>query len=204
MLAATKMMLTRAAPAAVAFDAAAGTAQANAISWNHTIGAADIIMIGLLVSNSTLSGVTVGGAAATQIGTPLNIGGTVWIHIYYKLNPTTGVQTVTASGAGFYNNGGSVTYKNVSSVGSAQTNTGSGTTPAQSVSSAAGQMVFQVFGSAGSAAMSAYNQTQRYNNFTNFVGYPIVVGDAPGSGTVNFSATAPSAAWGAVAVPLSP
>lgn len=192
---------------AVTFDAAgAGYFSGGASgSWAHTIAAgANCCMVGLSC-NATTPTVKVGTTSMTQIGATQSVDASGKYQIFALLNPPTGAQTINVTNAANFTNGDSVSYNNVLSIGSLQNSTGSGTAASQAASSAVGRMVFQMFGSTANGATSAYNQTQRYFHQDPGTNYPVTVGDAPGAGTVNFTATLPvSGTWIGMAVDLTP
>lgn len=194
--------------APVIFDAVgAGAASGSSgFSWSHTIGtSARAVLVGVSSQSGNALTVKVGSTSMTQLGSFFSFGPTVYMSLWELLNPPTGAQTIAVSGAGAANAGNSVSYNNVSGFGTVATNSGSGTTASQSITSATGQMVFQMFAYGGSAGQtfSAYNQTSRWVQAgVSSVTYPAMIGDAPGAATVNFSATISSGSWGAIAVPL--
>lgn len=141
------------------------------------------------------------------------------IGLYTLLNPPTGSMNVYVStGPGGYvqrASAGAVTYKNVTSFGTAQWTNGASSSASHTVTSGSGgQLIFQAFtctsssATAQSASISSYNQTSRatQTGVANDV-MPWVLGDALGSSSVSFTATAPSSGlgnWGSVAIPLIP
>lgn len=153
--------------------------------------------------------VTVGGVSVPQLGIvdyATGGGGDGYAIVFGLLNPPQGTQTVVATAPNSsYNTGDSISYKNVSSLGTVATTSGSTTSAAQSVSSGVNQMVAQAFTNYNPGSFSSYNQTQRYSGGGGTgAGGPLLLGDAFGASTVNFSATAPTSGFGGIALPLKP
>lgn len=193
----------------VGFDATGpGKAwSSGSTTWSHTIGAgATAILVGIHSSTATVTSVTVGGSAATRVGSALYLGNNgadaLHLHVFALLNPPTGAQTVAVT-AGGYCNGNSTSFTSVSTIGSLATNTGSGTVLTQSVSTATRNRIFHVFGAQAAGVFTSYSGTQRYNNYTAGVAYSVLVGDIAG-GSVTLTATGGgSGFWGSAAVVLS-
>lgn len=179
------------------------SAASGNISWSHTIGAgAKAILVGLTGAGASPTA-KVGATSMTSLATILVATG-IRISVFGLLNPPTGAQTITITSPGNTSGANSVSYSNVVGFGTGVTASGTGTSASQTVSSAPGQMVFQMFGSDAPSLgeqFTAYNRTQRWNDEVNE--FPVVIGDAVGAASINFTATATGAAhWAGIAVPL--
>lgn len=189
----------------VLYDAtgAGQSAASGNLSWSHTIGTgATAVLVGLTGAGTSPTA-KVGATSMTSLATIVVATG-IRIRVFGLLNPPTGTQTITVTTPGNTSGANSVSYNNVTSFGTGVTASGTGTSASQTVSSGARQMVFQMFGSDGAVLgdnFTLYNKTQRWNDDVNE--FPIVIGDAAGAASVNFTATAPGAAnWAGIAVPL--
>lgn len=192
----------------IAFDATgAGAIGSASFSWTHVITGNAILGVAQTQGASAVT-MKVGTTSMTLIKTQVvysTFG--VSMYVFELLNPPTGTQTITVTATGgTISNGNTVSYKNVGSFGTPVTATGTASPFSQTVTSATGQMIFQSFGAAQGAASAAYNQTQRYNQWTNGSSYPLIIGDAAGASSVTFTATNSAAArgWAGVAIPLIP
>lgn len=207
--------------AAPAFDAAgaggsnSATAGMVTATWTHTATAGATVLVDVAYNASPVSMITgltrtasYGGVAMTSLGAKgfSGAGNSPYTETFALANVPGGPQTVsissgTSSSIARRIIGMSTSYTNVASIGTAQiTNATSGTAASHVVTSAAGQLVHQVFGAV--PAITAYNQTSRFNGTLSGAS-TIQVGDAAGAATVTFSATlGSSAAWASIAVPL--
>lgn len=169
-------------------------------SWSHSLASSATGILIEFVTATTVSSVKVGTATATLLGSKL-ISGATTAYVYELLAPPTGAQTITVtlSTAGFLA-GNSDSYIGVASFGTAATSSGSAGTASVSVASAVGQRAVAAIFTIGTA-LSAFNQTSRWNNGNATLGYYGVFGDAAGASTVSFSATA-SGAWAAIGVSM--
>lgn len=135
------------------------------------------------------------------------------VQLFYLLNPPTGAQTVTASVTGMGTESGARTlalatasYSGVAGVGSGTT--ASGASAALPVTSPTAPLFFNAFGctvASGNQSFSGYNQTSRANIASvASTNQPLLIGDAAGSGLVDFTATAPAASeeWAGLGVGL--
>lgn len=186
----------------------------TAFTWAHNaIGNAATVGVNSQGNGPQTHAVTYNGVAMTLLGNIQYVAtGTshyAMVSLWGMLNPPTGSKTVSAtvsqsSNLGISGVGNSMSYKNVASFGTAVTNNGSGTAlSVSSVASQLGGMVAAALASRSTETISAFNQTSRYN-LTGSV-ENILLGDAPGAASVNFTATiSASDTWGAVAVPLIP
>jgi hypothetical protein len=189
---------------AVTFDAAGAGYNAGGASgsWAHTISG-NAVLVGVACSANPPT-VKVGTTSMTSLGTPINLGGSFNYFIFGLLNPPTGAQTIAVTNGSLFTNGDSVSYSGVGSIGTYATTSGSGTTISQTVSSASGQMVFHVCGKNLDGTFGAYNQTQRYSGGTPGNSPPLLMGDAPGAGSVSFTVTISSTSWMSLAALLIP
>lgn len=169
---------------------------------------------------------TVDASAATfavefggQAMTPVTDGQAFWnantgmVQLFYLLNPPAGPQTVTATVTGMGTESGARTlalatssYSGVAGVGSGAT--ASGASAALAVTSPSAPLFVNAFGctvAAGGDSFASYNQTSRANiaSVAN-TNQPLLLGDAAGSGLVDFTATAPAASeeWAGLGVGL--
>jgi hypothetical protein len=138
------------------------------------------------------------------------VNGTFVYHEFFGLlGPPTGVQTISLSvnrqGAGNVAIAGcSVSYTSVAGFGSVTSVSGTeaGTALAQTVSSAADEMVVQMFSTA-TGTVTGYNQIVRFDGSANGIG--LVIGDAPGAPLVPFTASrATGVDYAGLAVRLTP
>jgi hypothetical protein len=210
-------------PAAVtaqpSFDAvgAGKTGTATTLTWSHTItGNAVIVGGNILEHTSTSPTLTakVGSTSMTSIAklSPILSTATGWyftVFAFQLLNPPTGAQTMTLTLTGTSPDTAvnSVSYSNVSSVGTPtqDSHTTATTSASTTVSSASNQTVVYVYGNGTTGTLSAFNQTQRYYQpYVASTCNPALIGDAPGAASVTFSLTqSASGNYGAIGVPLS-
>jgi hypothetical protein len=191
-------------------------------SWLHTpSGTPGAVVVGLRwAHNGPLLGaakptrtVTYGGTTMTSLGviglndaTLTAINGT-YHELFGLLNPLTGAQTVAVSVSRPNANsidieGCSVSYAGVSAFAPVPSvfGTEAGTLLSQTVSSAAHEMVVQMF-TTSSGPITGYNKTLRFDGGPNGP----VIGDAQGAASVQFTASrANSVDYAGVAVRLTP
>lgn len=194
----------------VVFDAVGAGSAANSTSWSwsHTItGNAALVFLETFTSStpSTVSA-KVGTTNMTLLASLVNYYtsfGYSSVYAFGLLNPPTGTQTMSASCSLASSTAvNSVSYKNVTGFAPPVTNSGTGTTLALAVPSLSYQMVPMVFSDFNST-LSGYNQTSRSSQtFVSGTNLSVIIGDAQGASSLSFSATGPSAGWGAIAVPL--
>lgn len=182
-----------------------------------------IAFVNTTVKNGTQSAnvsVTYGGTTMTAVpGGSINYradnGHYEDVFAFYLFNPPSGAKTVTYSFGldstldQLFATCNTVSYKGVSSLGTpaSSSNPSSASASLSSVTCPANGMVTAMVGTAlaTGAAISAFNQTQRFNQGTAGQGTYALIGDAGGASTESFTATLNSAThWGALAVPLSP
>jgi pectate lyase len=113
------------AVAAVAFDAAASQSATNAasVTWSHTVGAANILVVGLATEDTSttslnVTAVTYNGVALTAVAGSTATAGTSTLdrtQLFYLLNPPAGLHTVAVTFGGAVNNvaAGSVSLSGV-------------------------------------------------------------------------------------------
>lgn len=207
----------------VVYDATgAGTTTAvTTISWAHSIGGNAVLAAVMIQASGlpTAPTATVGSTAMTPLLFTTYAGPTFGYYetvaVFALLKGPTGSQTISVTSSNWGTDvrvaANSVSYKNVTTIGTAVTASGAGGNPSVAVSSAARNMVANVLsntdlGHSADATLTAYNQTQRYNqNVTGLTTNPLLMGDAAGAPTVTFTATGPSdCPWYAVGVPLTP
>lgn len=192
---------------------ATGASGTISASWSHTCtGNAVVVAVrAQRFTGAPTLGATYGGVPMTLLGSVAYAGANNVVALFGLLNPPSGSQTVvaTATAAGASNlAASSVSYSGVSSFGTPVTNTGSGTSLSQTVSSGANRMVaqaFSAFASSGAGALdiSAYNRMQRAE--VPVSNLDMLQGDAPGAASVAFTATADrSSAWAGIGVDLIP
>jgi hypothetical protein len=199
--------------APVQYDNSAGNSQQNNSSGGSfpiTVNGNCILFWGWIGSNNyawTAWNNSIGGVTIPLLKTMA--WGTGTLGLFGLMNPAQGAQSIstpfpagTAGGIGIAF--AAETYRNVSSIGTAVTNSGTGTAATHTVTSgAAYQMIAQAFACDGSSSLSAYNQSARYHG-TAQPASSIQQGDAPGAASVAFSATlSASAGWASIAVPLN-
>jgi hypothetical protein len=207
----------------VTFDAVSGghtdSGFGNAsATWSHTAsGNSQAVVVGLRWSqtgglgNATRT-VTYGGTTMQSLGVvglageATNAVAAVFVEFFGVRNPASGAQTISvtvARGASSVSlEACSISYAQVSGFGPPTTpvsGTEAGTSMTQPVSSAANEMVVQMFGTA-SGAITGYSQTPRFTSANG-----LLVGDAPGAATISFTASRASGAdYAGVAVRLTP
>ena len=211
-----------ATPTSVTFDAA-GTGHTDSgfgsasVTWSHTAtGNAGAVVVGVRWSQTGGLGdptrtVTYGAGAMQSLGVrglngePLNAIAAVFVEFFGLRNPPTTPQTVSVSvdrgGSSLNLEACSVSYANVSNFVAAPpvSGTEAGTAMTQPVTSAANEMVAQMFGTA-SGTITGYSQTTRYNSPNS-----LLIGDAPGAAAISFTATRASGVdYAGVAVRLTP
>lgn len=175
------------------------TASSTTFSWSHTLSSSATGILIEFVANGAVSSVKVGGVTATLLGSKV-IASSITAYVYGLLSPPTGTQTVLVTLTTSTSlNGNSDSYIGVSSFGTAATNSGAGTTASVVVSSASGQTAVAAMFDDSGGALSAFNQTSRWNTGSSF--YAGVFGDAAGASTITFQATSPGP-WAAIGVSL--
>lgn len=168
---------------------------------------ADIILNSGAGSASTISSVTYGGSNMTLL-TSVNLNNNAnngTLFRYGIANVAGGSQTFAASFSSSWYQIVCTSYLNVGSVGSSTTTFGSGASLSQSsVTVSGGKMAAQVFGQGGGGTTlsSLSGGTNRYNNYSSFVGGTVNTATA----TTAFSGTASgqsSDVWAGIATILN-
>lgn len=199
-----------------AVGAGNSTTGGTSLTWSHTGTIDAAVVVWVMFVNSSSNGsisATYAGNAMTQRGSSLFFGydGTFYFFVACFTYPAAlvGAQTVgVAPVASSFIKANSVSYRDVSEFGTPVVNTGIGTSmTVSSVPSAIGHIVSNAFFAPSlSVALSAYNQTSRWSDTTTgtWTPVPILLGDAPGTTTVSFSATGnASSGWAGMAIDLS-
>lgn len=215
---------------AVTFDSSAtaiasipGSASSGSTSATHSASpsAPDLCVIaavewvGTVDASAAAFSVEFGGHAMTPVPNSQAFWNskTGMVQLFYLLDPPTGPQTATASVSGVGTESGprtlalaTASYSGVAGIGAATT--ASGASAALPVTSATAPLFFNAFGctvASGNQSFSGYNQTSRANiaSVAN-TNQPLLIGDAAGSGLVDFTATAPAASeeWAGLGVGL--
>lgn len=200
----------------VAFDAVGDNYQyastATSKTWTHVLGStanAIVVYATTWAANIRMSA-KVGSTPMIPFGvSQYRITTSVLtLHAFILQNPPTGSQTITiAPSADVQCAAASMSYTNVGGFGEPVNNFGAGTTANTSgtVVSSYRDIVSHAFTSANTAsgAYSSYNQTTRKSYNATGGTEPFIAGDAVGSPTLAFSATAPiNNAFLSAAIPL--
>jgi hypothetical protein len=218
----TWLCLSTSAWAVPTFDvqSSATVFDALSFSWTHTIGGAcssNIVIVSIGFSNetvSTLSGVTVNGAAATQIDTISSTGsGEETLTTFYKVGATSGLVEATFTGSNVFGIGTARSYCTVhqgTPLGTPAKDNNDGTIPAPTVNvvSAAGELVIDstLIISLPTTATAGSGQTERSNltDLTEAI-FRMVESDEAGAASVTMNWTLEAAhAWLTIGVSLKP
>ena len=202
----------------VAFESigAGGSLQGSPVTWSHTIGAsANCLIVGITTATFLYAIPTcqVGSTYLKLLGIqPYDIANNRFILLWGLMNPPTGVQTITVTGASSYTGGNSVAYSRVGGFSAPTYTNGTGT----SISSLAtggveGGIIVQALGSNATptgALFTNYSQTARVNMRTATM-FGLLVGDNASqpddNSSVTFTASQGTAwAWGSDTVVLYP
>lgn len=154
-------------PTGPVYDAigAGGVATAGTVSWSHTATAGAAVLVFVACNATSTSSVTYGGTSMTSAGSVFedNISGDGQLSVWKLTNVTGGAQTVAVTlGTAAHVVGNSLSATGVTTVGSPSTNFGT-STPSQSVTWAAAQLIVQAFGADASMG-SPTGGTNRYNS----------------------------------------
>lgn len=179
-------------------------------SWSHTVGAGSnrILIVTTAAANQQATAVTFNAQPLTLVGTEIDGDDASRISMWYLVNPAIGTGTVqvTFSGAGQEKVMGASSWTGVhqtTPIGSFASQSGSGTTPSVTVSSAAGEVVVDSVSNidAGSLTVDP-SQTEHWNlNNQDVTGGH---SSEPGATSVTMSWTMPSDFWAIGAVALKP
>ena len=163
----------------IVFDTAASTFCSTGgptceitLSWSHTVGSGSnrVLVVGVAINAegvSQVSGISYGSSSLTALPSSAPN----WIAMYYLLNPPIGTRTVTLTFdmiPVYAAVGGSVSYFNVATVGSASSRTDMGTVATIDVSSNAGDLVVDTLsiGFGGLPLVVGPGQTLRWQQST--------------------------------------
>lgn len=187
----------------------------SSVTEAHNISAdanAIVIGVGFETNAGDITGVTVGGEAATLLDkVQYHVGGgwAEWALLYGLLNPPKGNQNVVATfGSNVYSVIKSLAYNNVGSFGPPVKNSAANNNATLTVPSSANSMVASVF-QAYTTNFSDYrvngvSSTPRMNQaYQPGWNLAFLMGDAPGADSVNFTADT-ATYWGGVGVSLNP
>jgi hypothetical protein len=150
---------TSAHPAYDATGAGSDTASnTSSISWSHTATAGAYALVFTVAASETVTGVTYGGTSMTELGSVTDPSGLPF-YVYGLANVAAGAKTVAVTGSSSSGQlaGNSVSYTNVSSVGTPASTTGSGTSLSQSVTCSANQVIVQSFEAFFDDTVSSYS-----------------------------------------------
>ena len=184
--------------------------QSTLTIWNVDVGGSDrLLIVGVSIAgDEEVSAVNFGGAALTFLGGLTGVNGRT--EIWYLVAPTPGSteEVVVSFPGGVYAVAGASVYQGVhqgSPLGSHDGASGLGTTISNEVSSATGELVFDVVsvlpGITGTTVGAG--QTQRWNNLT--WGVRGASSDEAGAATVTMSwALGDTAYWTSSAVSINP
>ena len=199
---------------AVAFDAVSSAGgSTSSFSWSHTCsGSNRILLLGITWydSGDTVSAVTYNSVAMTAVPSSTVTNGQYTAILYYLLAPTTGSNTVavTFSGSVFDFGGGAISFTGVDQstpLGTANTASGTSTTPSVNISSATDEIVLDtlIITHSGSLTVDG-SQTQRWNStgggYTKYAGST----EAGASTTTMSWSNSTSQAWGITGVSIKP
>ncbi len=196
---------------AITFDAATGNKVGSGTTntWSHTVGSgSNRILIVSVDTGLSISGVTYGGVALTQLGIVNYNSNNEHLSLWYLLNPTSGTANVvvTASGTTFII-GVSASYSGVaqsSTFGTLASNSGTtGTASSNTVATTSSNqlVVDTVNNGAASTDTPTASQTKRYQ--------PATSGGAEGDiaatgGNMTLSWSFSSGVWAELSVAMNP
>jgi hypothetical protein len=199
----------------VAYDSTGVGSSANGatVTWTHTIGAtANCLIVGCVSATTFSDNVPTAKVGSTYLKL---LGMSYWdtnrfTLIWGLMNPPTGSQTITVTGATSYTGANSVAYSGVGGFSAPTYATGSGTSISAPVSGGVeGGLIVQVLGNNSTGSLfTNYSQTARVNIRLATM-YGLLIGDnatQPDDNTsVTFTATEASAwPWGSASVVLYP
>jgi hypothetical protein len=209
-------------PVAPAFDAVGGASNVGitgSTTLTEDIGesATSLLVFASTQGASSLPSIAakVGTTAMTELEAIQYIEGSpnfTALYAFGLLDPPTGEQTITLTLAGDTGDidANCISHSGVSGFGTAVVASGTGTAMSHTVTSgAANETIAQAFagpvGSATTAVISGYNRTTHFNGPGGAAGNPLLIGDAPGAGSVAFTATSATGGdefWASIAVAL--
>ena len=180
------------------------------ITVPHTTGTGPyrLMLVGISQKNRTVTGVTYGATALTLVGEN-NINGNARIAIYKLVNPPSGTANVVVNFSTPPDKGAVVnvtTYTGVDQttpLGTFATQQANSTNPTVNVTSAAGELVYDVVSIRNQPVTVTAGQTQRWNINS---GSEITGAGStePGAATTTMNWTAASTDWSIGAVPIKP
>ena len=197
--------------ASIAIDASnTVTGLVTPFSVSHTTGtgANRLMLVGISQKNRTVTGVTYGSTALTLVGEN-NINGNARIAIYMLVNPPSGTANVGVTFSSAPDKGAVVnvtTYTGVNQttpIGIFATQEDNTTNPSVNVTSASGELVYDVVSIRNQPVTVTAGQTERWNMSSgseiNGAG-----STEPGAVTTTMNWTSASADWAIGAVPIKP
>ena len=190
----------------------------STLTWSHTVGAGQqrILIVTISHNNSaSISSVTYGGAALTQLDTSINTNGVSGVaEIWYLLSPTVGTASivVTASTPNLMSGGASSWFEVHQSTpfGTVAKATGSGTSASVSVTGATGDVIVDCLCKINSTEAPTSGQTLLYSvttsNATVTSNRYNLSSQAAGAASVSMSYTWPtnSRIWAMLGAALKP
>ena len=203
--------------AALAIDAVSSSAcgACTSLSWSHTVSGSDTLLdvgtSGYDTTPDTITGVTYNAAPMTVVPSSSATNGGHTVAIYGLVAPATGTNTVVVSANGTMTDlgAGAVSFTGAHQTtpfGTANTATGSSTTPSVNVSSAADEIVMDTVNIIHNGTLTVDgSQTQRWNAISGsgFIKYG--GSTETGSATTTMSwGNSTSQAWAIAAVPVKP
>jgi len=175
-------------------------ANTNNLTWSHTIGSGSnrilIISVSNRDGNKTVTSVTYGGTALTQIGFQNGPGNQNRTSLWKLLAPPTGTASIVVTLSGSVNVvGGAVSFDNVDQTtphGTFVSANGTSTTASVNVTSAAGEVVIDTATANGDAVSltAGAGQTAQWNTGTGTAG-----GNVRGGGSTEGGAPAVTMSW---------
>jgi hypothetical protein len=195
----------------VLLDATTTTTGTTAsISLSHTTGtgANRFMLVGISQSNRTVTSVTYGSTALTLVGQE-NTNGNARVSIYQLINPPSGTASVTVNFSTANTNGAVIsvtTYTGVNqttALGAFVSTNAKTTNPTLNISSATGELVYDVVSTDLQSVTVGSGQTQKWNLNS---GQRIIGAGStkPGAASITMSWTAALTDWALGAVSIKP
>lgn len=200
---------------ALAVDAVSSTGgSGSSFSWSHTCSGSNRVLllgIGWYDTADTVSSITYNSVAMTLVPSSTATNGQYTAALYYLTDPTTGSNTISVTFTGsVFDFGGvalSVTGADQSTpLGTANTASGTSTTPSVTITSASGELVLDTLIIAHSGTLTVGgSQTQRWNAITGggFIKGGASTEDGAASVTMSWS-NSTSQDWAITGVPIKP
>jgi hypothetical protein len=190
------------------FDAIGSGGNNNGVTNTHTATAGATVyalvvssVAGSISSVASISSVTYGSAAMTQIGDTSMSNAADALALYELVGAPGGAQTLHVSAAGDVEFC-TISYTGVSSTGAPATVSGVGSSSSQSLTCAAGQSIVQAFGSVFSFTADS-GGTNRFMGAFNSSEVGLAIQDSATSTTFTATASAPGGPWSGIGVVLS-